>query len=350
MFQPGKICFDNNVRNINFFDIILINRKKNTWKEEGQPLQNAEGLRSFMILSKKSIIITVLCLIFIPLLTSCTQESKTAAITLYYTNEDNSKILTEDRQVKVTRDNPIHRLAVEELLKGPTKQGLKSTIPSGTKLLDIEVEDKIATVNLSKEFSGFPGIMAESFALISVVNTLSDLPDIQKVQVLVEGKDLIAPSGNPYGPLSRYDVEDINRDLSKADITLYFSDEQAMYLVPEIRQVVKDKPVEQIIVEQLIKGPEKAGLYPTIPKGTSLISIEVKDGTAYVNFSEEFKTNHWGGSAGEAMTIYSIVNSLTELPNIKQVMFLIEGREEETLAGHFAFNEPFRRVENIIKR
>lgn len=123
-----------------------------------------------------------------------------------------------------------------------------------------------------------------------------------------------------------------------------------MYLVPEIRQVVKDKPVEQIIVEQLIKGPEKAGLYPTIPKGTSLISIEVKDGTAYVNFSEEFKTNHWGGSAGEAMTIYSIVNSLTELPNIKQVMFLIEGREEETLAGHFAFNEPFRRVENIIKR
>lgn len=302
------------------------------------------------IIQKNRIFIVVVCLLFVYSMTSCTSRSETADVSLYYTNRDNSKILTEKRQVKVTRENPIHKVAMEELLKGPQDEGLKSTIPPGTKLLDIKIEGETAVVNFSEDFSNFAGMMSETISVISVVNTLTDLEGIEKVQILVEGEDLVAPSGEPYGALGKYDVEEVNRDLSMTDIILYFSDEQAMYLMPEIRQVEKDKPIEKIIVEQLIEGPKKDGLYPTIPEGTSLISIEVKDGTAYVNFSEELKTNHRGGSSGEAMTINSVVNSLTELDDIDRVMFLIEGKEEESLAGHYIFNEAFERNESVIKK
>lgn len=297
--------------------------------------------------------ITAVCLLLclLAILAACMPGKRTARINLYYNNEDNSEILVEERTVQMPRGKTLSQVAVEELLKGPTKEGLKSNIPKGTRLLELKVDNKQATVNFSKEFARFPGVMAESFVVISVVNTLADLPEIEKVLILVEGKELIAPSGNPYGPLGRYDIEKINRDLNKVAVTLYFTGENAMYLEPEVREVQKDgRPLEQIVVEELIKGPTKPGLFRTIPEGTKLLSIEVKDGIAYVNFSKEFKENHWGGSTGEAHTINSVVNSLTELPGIEKVQFLIEGKKEDTLAGHMIFDEPFSRNENIIKK
>jgi len=80
-------------------------------------------------------------------------------------------------------------------------------------------------------------------------------------------------------------------------VTLFFADDQAEKLVAEEREVKKDQ-LPAAVVEELIKGSE-TGLGRTIPEGTKLLSIQVKDGVAYVDFSQEFKDNHWGGSAGE---------------------------------------------------
>ncbi|MGB9818877.1 MAG: GerMN domain-containing protein [Thermovenabulum sp.] len=301
-------------------------------------------------MKKSFYVFLLICLFF---LTSCMPKPSVekAKITLYYANKDNDKILSEEREITLQKGESLPKRALEELLKGPTSPELRNNIPAETKILDLDIKDKIATVNFSKEFSQFPGIMAESFAIISVVNTLTEFPEIEKVHILVDGKELIAPSGMPYGLLKRYDLASINNSImNKTTITLYFSDDGANYLVPEYREVVKDKPLEQIIVEELIKGPQQPGHYKTIPPETKLLSIKVENGTAVVNFSKELKTKHWGGSTGEAFTIFSIVNSLTELPEIKKVEFLIEGKKEETLAGHMIFNEPFTRNENMIKK
>lgn len=300
-------------------------------------------------MKKTLVILTIFSLLIFT--AACTAKEKTAEITLFYANEGNSEVLTETRTVKIPRDKTLPQVAMEELLRGPESEGAKSTIPNGTKLLNLDVKDKIATVNLSKDFTGFPGTMAESLAIISIVNTLTDLDGIEQVKILVNGEELIAPSGNPYGLLKRYDIEEINRDLNKEVITLYFPDEQAMHVVPEYREVNKDKPLAEIIVEELMKGPETPGLTPTtIPEEAKLLSVEVKDKIAYVNFSRELVEKHVGGSTGEMMTILPIVNSLTELPEIEKVQFLVEGKKEKTLAGHITFDEPFERNEKYIKK
>jgi germination protein M len=298
---------------------------------------------------KKTLVI-LLILSLLVLASACFARDKRAEITLYYANEGNSEVLTEKRTVTIPRDKSLPQVALEELLKGPETDGLKSTIPDGTKLLELDIKDKIATVNLSGDFTGFPGTMAESMAIISIVNTLTDLDGIEQVRILVEGNDLIAPSGKPYGLLKSYNIQEINRDLNKQVITLYFPDEQAMYVVPEQREVSKDKPIAEIIVEELMKGPKTPGLEPTtIPDGARLLSVEIKDKTAYVNFSSELVEKHVGGSTGEMMTILPIVNSLTELPEVEKVQFLVEGKKVKTLAGHITFDEAFERSENYIK-
>ncbi len=139
-------------------------------------------------------------------------------------------------------------------------------------------------------------------------------------------------------------------------LTLYFSDKQAMYLIPETREVkiVKDtktpSSIALAIVNELIVGPTDSNLAATIPKGTKILSLKIIDQIAYLDFNEEFRTNHPGGSTGEIMTLESIVNSLTELPEIKKVQILIDGKTVETLAGHMDLREALSRNESIIKK
>ncbi len=92
---------------------------------------------------------------------------------------------------------------------------------------------------------------------------------------------------------------------TSATVTLYFADEQVIYLVPEKREVVKKgASLEEIVVKELIKGPANSELRRTIPPETRLLSLAIINGVAYVNFSGKVKNSGWGGSAGETMLVY----------------------------------------------
>ncbi len=139
------------------------------------------------------------------------------------------------------------------------------------------------------------------------------------------------------------------------EITLYFSDEQAMYLIAEKRLVQVDNAsdVQQLasaVINQLIAGPSSNKLTKTIPPESRLLSLKVENALATVNFSKELQTKHWGGSSGELHTLYSIVNSLTELTGIQKVQILIEGEKQESLKGHLDISQPLIRDASLMKK
>ncbi len=133
------------------------------------------------------------------------------------------------------------------------------------------------------------------------------------------------------------------------EINLYFSDSQAMYLVPEKRKISQTPSLAIQAVVELIKGPENSELYPTIPKGTQVNEVYIADDIVYIDLSEEIFKNHPGGSSGELMTVYSIVNTLTEIPPIRSVQILVAGNERESLVGHVDISRPLLRDEDWIK-
>ena len=133
------------------------------------------------------------------------------------------------------------------------------------------------------------------------------------------------------------------------EINLYFSDSQAMYLVPEKRKISQIPSLAIQAVVELIKGPENSDLYPTIPEGTQVNELYIAGDIAYIDLSEEIFKNHPGGSSGELMTVYSIVNTLTEIHSIKGVQILVEGNEKKTLIGHVDISMPLLRDEDWIK-
>jgi len=133
------------------------------------------------------------------------------------------------------------------------------------------------------------------------------------------------------------------------EVNLYFSDSQAMYLVPEKRKIPQTPSLARQVVIELIKGPENPNLYPTIPQETQVNEVYIADDIVYIDLSEEIFKNHPGGSSGELMTVYSIVNTLTEITPIRAVQILVEGNEKESLVGHIDISMPLIRDENWIK-
>ena len=143
-----------------------------------------------------------------------------------------------------------------------------------------------------------------------------------------------ASAETPEDPVSPVPSQDT------VTVDLFFADDQAMEVLPERREVEvpadpsQRPPIEELVVTELLKGPTDPLLKRTLPAEAKLISVQVTDGLALVNFSKEFVSKHPGGSTGEIMTILSLVSSLTCLPNIDRVQILVEGQRIDTIAGH----------------
>ncbi|MTI80610.1 MAG: GerMN domain-containing protein [Firmicutes bacterium] len=137
------------------------------------------------------------------------------------------------------------------------------------------------------------------------------------------------------------------------ELTLYFSDDQAMYLVPEKRTTtVKDNDsatIGKAAIEALVEGPQQEDHVKTIPDGTEVLSLKVEDGTATVDLNKAFKENHWGGTAGERHTLYSIVNTLAKNIDVKDVQLTIEGEVQESILGHSITSEPLEPNFEMVK-
>lgn len=139
----------------------------------------------------------------------------------------------------------------------------------------------------------------------------------------------------------------------KSVISLYFADTDNAFLKSEQRSI--SRPADpaafgRVIIESLIEGPGDE-LVRTIPGEASLKAFYItKDGSAYADFTAAIRDRHPGGSSSELLTVYSIVNSLImNIPEIKRVKILIEGRESMTLAGHIDLRFPLKINTALVK-
>ena len=124
---------------------------------------------------------------------SMTSEVETEVIKLYFAKsaEDSAYLMPEERKVEKSDSLPL--VAVQELIKGPEVSDLARTLPETTKVLSVDVDRGIATVDFSKEIitdSGNigPSSTTELLAIFSIVNTLTEFPQIKEVKITVEGK------------------------------------------------------------------------------------------------------------------------------------------------------------------
>lgn len=108
-------------------------------------------------------------------------------ITLYFSDKDGTKLVPEVREVHYSSNISMEKLVMEQLLKGPEDDGLRSAIPQGTKLVNVSVLDGACFVNLDEGFLNQNYEVAEPIVIYSIVDSLVELPNVNKVQISVNG-------------------------------------------------------------------------------------------------------------------------------------------------------------------
>ena len=136
-------------------------------------------------------------------------------------------------------------------------------------------------------------------------------------------------------------------------VTLYYQSKETKELVAEGRIVdVKTLYADPYatLVNLLIENPKNESLKSSIPTDTKILKVELKGDIVYIDFSNEFVDNHQNGLDDENATIYSIVNTLTELNEVSGVKILINGKEDQSFKDDvISFKDPFTRNESLIK-
>lgn len=168
--------------------------------------------------------------------------------------------------------------------------------------------------------------LTRSVSMACLTKTLTQLENVRSLSILT-------PGASEQVVLSKQDIlfEDTAMLPKEETITLCYPDSQNRYLLRESMTVqeMSDTEKAQFVLEQLLTP----GLFANscIAEGTRLLSLTVENGVCTVNLSIEFQNMEQSFSV-ERMAVYSIVNTLTELPHISTVDIWVEGAPLETLS------------------
>jgi spore germination protein GerM len=135
--------------------------------------------------------------------------------------------------------------------------------------------------------------------------------------------------------------------------TLFYASDDGQALVPVQREVPLAEGIvaqgHRIVEAQL--APPPSPYRSVIPAGTTLRALYVTErGDAFIDLSPELRSAHPGGSLTELLTVYAIVNAVTaNLPAVKRVQILVDGREVDTIAGHIDIRRPLEHDTTLVR-
>ena len=129
--------------------------------------------------------------------------------TLYFADKSGKRLLKETRNVYYRRTLPKERVVLEQLAKGPLEDGHYATIPENTRAINVITADRICYLDLNSEFQDAALDVAENISVYSVVNSIVDSCEADKVQISIEGNS----GGNFQKNLPLYKFYEKNKDL-----------------------------------------------------------------------------------------------------------------------------------------
>ena len=126
-------------------------------------------------------------------------------------------------------------------------------------------------------------------------------------------------------------------------MVLYFANAEGNALVTEVQSVVysNNLSLERVVLNQLLEGPSVEGSMATIPSTVRVQGVTVRDGVCYVDFDSTFLEDT--ANVTDAIVIYSIVDSLTELSTVSQVQITVNGSADVTFRNNISLSGRFER-------
>lgn len=274
------------------------------------------------------------------------QPENSRATVLYY--KDNENFLVPVMRYIPKGDLGIAKTAISALIYGAEtvadlkEAGLTPTLPMGTTILGAVIKDNgLAIIDFSEEFLNFSSAKAEELGINAVVYTLTEFPNIKTVEIRVEGKRVKEmPKGTKLSAamkrseINLQPIENTSEKLSK--VVVYYNKKgigSYSYFVPVTKLTSGYENSVEAAINALLMGPtDGSSLNNPFPENTELLGVQVKDGIAYLNFSEHILEKQ-GDKAAENAMKKALTLTIREFPQITKVKVFINGKVVEDTDG-----------------
>lgn len=168
------------------------------------------------------------------------------------------------------------------------------------------------------------------FGLLAVIIAVSGFFVVKWVKESNENETNIGEITDEYIPEAEISDEQARQTI----VSLYFPNKQTKELTPEARLVdikeVMNVPYEKLM-NLLIEGPKNDKLENIIPENTKVLKTFLDGECLVIDLTKDFLNYDMEQENTKENLINSIVNTMTQLTEVNEVKFLIEGKENELL-------------------
>jgi len=289
------------------------------------------------------LLLTILLLV----LAGCSSKNNShSGYALYYVNNDFTGIEQKNYTMKAKVPNDMVTELLNALQTNSDSINYQKAIPDNVSVTSSNLTDSQLSIYFDDSYLKMDS-MKEVLCRAAIVKTMLQVPGIQSISFYVDGAPLTNEDGTIVGVMTNETFienpgKEIN-NLPKTSISLYFANKagDALVLQKESVHSSTNTSMEKLIVEHLIAGPSNDSLTGTIPTGTKLISVSLADGICYVNLDDGFLNQNY--KIKEEIVIYSIVDSLSELPEVNKVQISVNGNSSMNYRDKLSLNTQFTR-------
>ena len=121
------------------------------------------------------------------------REKQSKKATLYFADDSGKKLVAVSTAVTYDAAKPFAQLLVEKLIEGPEDSDINSSavypsVPPNTVINSITIRDNICYVDFSREFNERLEAVSSDVTIYSIVNTLCELSNVNRVQFTIAGE------------------------------------------------------------------------------------------------------------------------------------------------------------------
>lgn len=305
-------------------------------------------------------VLCILCTVILVFgMTGCGEKTDKQLMSyqVFYINSDGSGLTGKTYQLKDAKQDLVS--VIKELiirLQTPQEESLKSPIDEGIQVVDYQIKENQLSVYFSAGYNNKSGL-DEILSRAAIVKTLCQIQEIEYVEFYVEDQPLML-SGNAVGLMSQESfVDELNPQDQKQskETVLYFANKQGNRLKKITTDITYNavEPIARLLVEQLIAGVssiqniDETKLQSAVPSKTTLNNLTIRDNICYLDLSRDFEQQD--PNVSSEVIVYSIVDTLCELPEVTKVQFSVDGEQKEKYGDLEGFNKPLERNLDLLE-
>ena len=305
-------------------------------------------------------VLCILCTVILVFgMTGCGEKTDKQLMSyqVFYINSDGSGLTGKTYQLKDAKQDLVS--VIKELiirLQTPQEESLKSPIDEGIQVVDYQIKENQLSVYFSAGYNNKSGL-DEILSRAAIVKTLCQIQEIEYVEFYVEDQPLML-SGNAVGLMSQESfVDELNPQDQKQskETVLYFANKQGNRLKKITTDITYNavEPIARLLVEQLIAGVssiqniDETKLQSAVPSKTTLNNLTIRDNICYLDLSRDFEQQD--PNVSSEVIVYSIVDTLCELPEVTKVQFSVDGEQKEKYGDLEGFNKALERNLDLLE-